>query len=99
MLRIYRTVVELVRLLASVFIKVAQHDADLARQARRASASIALNCGAPRAAERRAQPDTRSGRVWGGAPRKKAEPQGVKRLADRVRRRGDHTWVGEPRTL
>jgi len=32
-------------LLASVFVKIAQHDADLARQARRAASSIALNCG------------------------------------------------------
>jgi four helix bundle protein len=45
MFRIYEIIIELLRLLASVFVKVAQHDADLARQARRAAASIALNCG------------------------------------------------------
>ncbi len=32
-------------MLASVFVKIGQHDADLARQARRAGASIALNVG------------------------------------------------------
>jgi len=46
MFRIYKTIIELLRLLASMFVRTAQHDADLARQARRASASIALNCGA-----------------------------------------------------
>gem|GEM_PF-413085 len=45
MFRIYKTIIELLRLLASVFVKIAQHDADLARQARRAASSIALNCG------------------------------------------------------
>jgi four helix bundle protein len=44
MLRIYTVIIELVRLLASLFVKVGQHDADLARQGRRAAASIALNC-------------------------------------------------------
>lgn len=47
MLRIYRVIIELLRLLACVFVKIAQHDAELARQARRAGASIALNVGEP----------------------------------------------------
>jgi len=43
MFRIYKTIIELLRLLASVFVKIRRHDADLSRQGRRAAASIALN--------------------------------------------------------
>jgi four helix bundle protein len=44
MLRIYRVIIELLRLLKAVFERVGHKDADLARQGRRAAASIALNC-------------------------------------------------------
>jgi len=44
MLRIYDTIIGLVALLKVIFDSVAQRDADLARQGRRAAASIALNC-------------------------------------------------------
>ncbi len=43
MLRIYGTVIELLKLLGPVFDKIAERDPDLARQGRRAGASIALN--------------------------------------------------------
>ena len=43
MLRIYKVIIVLVALLKVFFDVVAQKDADLARQGRRAAASIALN--------------------------------------------------------
>ncbi|HEV3189811.1 MAG TPA: four helix bundle protein [Polyangiaceae bacterium] len=43
MLRIYSTVIEVLRLLRPVIAEIEKHDRDLARQLRRASASIALN--------------------------------------------------------
>lgn len=44
MLRIYRVIIELLRLLAPILDKIGQRDPDLARQGRRAASSIALNC-------------------------------------------------------
>jgi four helix bundle protein len=43
MLRIYSTVIEVVRGLRPVIKDIEEHDRDLSRQLRRASASIALN--------------------------------------------------------
>ena len=43
MLRIYSTVIEVLRMLRPVIAEIERHDRDLARQLRRASASIALN--------------------------------------------------------
>ena len=43
MLRIYPHIIRLLQLLKPVFDKIAAHDADLARQGRRAGSSIALN--------------------------------------------------------
>ena len=43
MLRIYSTVIEVLRMLRPVIAEIEMHDRDLARQLRRASASIALN--------------------------------------------------------
>jgi four helix bundle protein len=43
MLRIYSTVIEVVRGLRPVIKDIEEHDRDLARQLRRAAASIALN--------------------------------------------------------
>ena len=43
MLRIYDTVIALLKLLGPVFDKIAERDPDLARQGRRAASSIALN--------------------------------------------------------
>ena len=43
MLRIYPFIIETLRDVAPVIREVARHDADLARQARRAASSIALN--------------------------------------------------------
>ena len=43
MLRIYDVVIEILRGLRPVIVRVEKHDRDLARQLRRASASIALN--------------------------------------------------------
>jgi four helix bundle protein len=42
-LRIYSFVLETIRLLAPIVHEIARHDVDLARQMRRAGASIALN--------------------------------------------------------
>ncbi|HEY8089359.1 MAG TPA: four helix bundle protein [Polyangiaceae bacterium] len=42
--RIYEVILEVLRELAPVAIAIALHDKDLARQLRRASTSIALNC-------------------------------------------------------
>ncbi len=43
MLRIYSTVIEVLRMLRPVITEIEKHDRDLARQLRRASASVALN--------------------------------------------------------
>jgi four helix bundle protein len=43
MLRIYSTVIEVLRNLRSVVAQIETHDRDLARQLRRAAASMALN--------------------------------------------------------
>jgi four helix bundle protein len=43
MLRIYSTVIEVIRGLRPVIKDIEEHDRDLARQLRRASASVALN--------------------------------------------------------
>ncbi len=43
MFRIYQVIIALLRLLAVVFGHIGRHDKDLARQGRRAAASIALN--------------------------------------------------------
>jgi len=43
MLRIYSTVIEVLRMLRPVIAEIERHDRDLARQLRRASGSIALN--------------------------------------------------------
>jgi len=43
MLRIYSTVIEVLRMLRPVIVEIEKHDRDLARQLRRASGSIALN--------------------------------------------------------
>src|SRR5260370_3152530 len=43
MLRIYSTVIEALRMLRPVIAEIEKHDRDLARQLRRASASVALN--------------------------------------------------------
>jgi four helix bundle protein len=43
MLRIYSSVIEVLRLLRPVIAEIERHDRDLARQLRRASASVALN--------------------------------------------------------
>jgi four helix bundle protein len=43
MLRIYSTVIEVLRMLRPVIAEIERHDWDLARQLRRASGSIALN--------------------------------------------------------
>ena len=43
MLRIYTTVIEVLGLLRPVMAQIERHDRDLARQLRRASASVALN--------------------------------------------------------
>ena len=45
MLRIYPVIVEMLRGLAPVMREIERRDADLARQMRRASASVALNVG------------------------------------------------------
>jgi four helix bundle protein len=44
MLRIYGVILEVLRELSPVVTAIARHDKDLARQLRRASTSIALNC-------------------------------------------------------
>jgi len=43
MLRIYPFIIETLKLLAPIFREIARYDADLARQARRAGSSVALN--------------------------------------------------------
>ncbi|HEY1954771.1 MAG TPA: four helix bundle protein [Polyangiaceae bacterium] len=43
MLRIYWLIIEVLKMLAPIIREIARHDADLARQARRAASSIALN--------------------------------------------------------
>jgi four helix bundle protein len=43
MLRIYSTVIEVMRGLRPVVVQIERHDRDLARQLRRATSSIALN--------------------------------------------------------
>jgi four helix bundle protein len=43
MLRIYSTVIEVMRGLRPVVVQIERHDRDLARQLRRAASSIALN--------------------------------------------------------
>jgi four helix bundle protein len=43
MLRIYSFIIETLRVTGPVIQQIAKHDADLARQARRAASSIALN--------------------------------------------------------
>ena len=43
MLRIYDDIIALIRELAHVLARIARHDSDLAKQFRRAAASIALN--------------------------------------------------------
>jgi len=43
MLRIYSTVIEVLRMLRPVIAEIERHDRDLTRQLRRASGSIALN--------------------------------------------------------
>ena len=43
MLRIYSTVIEMLRMLRPVIAEIERHDRDLARQLRRACASVALN--------------------------------------------------------
>jgi four helix bundle protein len=43
MLRIYSTVIEVLRMLRPVIAEIERHDRDLARQLRRAAGSIALN--------------------------------------------------------
>ena len=43
MLRIYSTVIEVLAMLRPVLVEIEAHDRDLARQLRRASASVALN--------------------------------------------------------
>ena len=42
-LKIYTDTIELIRVLRDVIIEIARHDADLARQTRRALSSVALN--------------------------------------------------------
>jgi four helix bundle protein len=44
MLRIYTTILELLKELRPVVVEIEAHDRDLARQLRRAATSIALNC-------------------------------------------------------
>ncbi len=44
MLRIYGVILEVLRELSPVVAAIALHDKDLARQLRRASTSVALNC-------------------------------------------------------
>jgi four helix bundle protein len=43
MLRIYSTVIEVLRMLRPVIAEIERHDRDLGKQLRRASASVALN--------------------------------------------------------
>ena len=43
MLRIYTTIIDVLRMLRPVIARIETHDRDLARQLRRASSSIALN--------------------------------------------------------
>jgi four helix bundle protein len=43
MLRIYETILEVLRMLRPVVAQIEAHDRDLARQLRRASSSVALN--------------------------------------------------------
>jgi four helix bundle protein len=43
MLRIYTTIIDVLRMLRPAITRIEAHDRDLARQLRRASASIALN--------------------------------------------------------
>jgi four helix bundle protein len=43
MLRIYSTVIDVLRMLRPVIAEIERHDRDLGRQLRRASASVALN--------------------------------------------------------
>ncbi len=43
MLRVYSTVIDVLRMLRPVVAQIEMHDRDLARQLRRASSSIALN--------------------------------------------------------
>jgi four helix bundle protein len=45
MLRIYSVILEVLRGLRPVLAEIEAHDRDLARQLRRASTSVALNCG------------------------------------------------------
>jgi four helix bundle protein len=42
-LRIYETVIEVIGMLKPVLVQIEKHDRDLARQLRRAAASVALN--------------------------------------------------------
>ena len=44
MLRIYSFILEVLRKIAPLETRIRKHDSDLARQLRRASSSIALNC-------------------------------------------------------
>ena len=44
MLRIYATIIDVLQMLRPVIARIETHDRDLARQLRRASSSIALNC-------------------------------------------------------
>jgi len=43
MLRIYATIIDVLRMLRPAIVRIEVHDRDLARQLKRASASIALN--------------------------------------------------------
>ena len=43
MLRIYSFIIETLKITGPIFQQIAKHDVDLARQARRAASSIALN--------------------------------------------------------
>jgi four helix bundle protein len=44
MLRIYETILEVLRMLRPVIVRIEVHDRDLARQLKRCASSMALNC-------------------------------------------------------
>jgi len=68
MLRIYKVIIKLVALLKAIFDSIAHKDADLARQGRRAAASVALNvaeASGVRGSNRRASADGAGERAGG----------------------------------
>ena len=83
MLRIYSVILEVLRGLRPVVAAIEVHDRDLARQLRRASTSVALNCGGGERDSRRHAAGALSQRAGVGAG-----DGGVPRCRDRARVRG-----------